>query len=129
MNDKIKHPALRYHGAKFRIAPWIMNFFPEHQCYVEPFGGAAGVLLQKERSYSEVYNDLDGDICNFFAVLRNPMTRSQLIEQIQLTPYARSEFELAWIKSDDPVERARRTAIRAAMGFGSAGERRDTTHN
>ena len=61
---KIKHPAIRYHGGKFRLAPWIIEQMPEHVCYVEPFGGAAGVLLQKPRSYSEVYNDLDGEVVN-----------------------------------------------------------------
>lgn len=124
---KIKHPALRYHGSKFRLANWITQFMPPHQCYVEPYGGGAGVLLQKVRSYSEVYNDLDGDITNFFSVLRDPHTRSVLIEQIQLTPYARSEFNLAWSPSNDPIERARRTAIRASMGFGSGGATKGST--
>ena len=72
--------ALRYHGGKYRLAPWIIDFFPAHECYVEPFGGAAGVLLQKPRSYAEVYNDLDGQVVNFFRVIRDPETRQQLID-------------------------------------------------
>lgn len=117
----LKAPALRYHGAKFRLAPWIMSFFPAHTCYVEPFGGAAGVLLQKPRAYAEVYNDLDGGIVNFFRVLREPEQRQRLIEACVLTPYARDEFEQAWEPTEDSVERARRLCIRAQMGFGSAG--------
>ncbi len=114
-------PALRYHGAKFRLAPWIMSFFPAHTCYVEPFGGAAGVLLQKERVYAEVYNDLDKSVVNFFKVLRDPFQRDRLIELLVLTPYARTEFEQAWEATEDPLELARRLCIRAQMGFGSAG--------
>lgn len=127
MDMGVTSPALRYHGAKFRLAPWILKFFPAHKCYVEPFGGAAGVLLQKERSYAEVYNDLDGDVVNFFRVLRDPVTRAQLIEVCALTPYAREEFELAWEPTIEPVERARRIAVRAQMGFGSAGASKGTT--
>ena len=120
-------PALRYHGGKYRLAPWIMGFFPAHECYVEPFGGAAGVLLQKPRSYAEVYNDLDADLVNFFRVLRDPETREKLTEALVLTPYSRDDFELAFKTTDDPVERARRTAIRAQMGFGSAGSTKGMT--
>jgi len=125
--NKMPGPALRYHGGKFRLSSWIMQFFPEHTCYVEPFGGAAGVLLQKPRSYAEVYNDLDGDVVNFFRVLRCPVLRAALIEAVSLTPYARSEFDTAWTLTDDPVERARRIAIRAQMGFGSAGATKGKT--
>ena len=120
-------PALRYHGGKWRIAPWILQYFPKHECYVEPFGGAASVLLQKPRSYAEVYNDLDGKVVNFFKVLRNPVTRKNLIDALEHTPYAREEFEEAKIESDDPVECARRLAIRAWMGFGSAGATKGST--
>lgn len=123
----ICNPALRYHGGKFRLAPWIMSFFPAHNCYVEPFSGAAGVLLQKERAYVEVYNDLDGMVVNLFSVLRNPESRQGLIEAILLTPYARVEFDRAWEDVADPIESARRLCIRAQMGFGSAGATKGRT--
>lgn len=126
MSD-VTRPALRYHGGKFRLAPWILQFFPNHGCYVEPFGGAAGVLLQKPRVYAEVYNDLDGDIVNFFRVMRDATIRAELIEACRLTPYAREEFDHSYEPTDDPLERARRTCIRAAMGFGSAGATKATT--
>lgn len=125
--NTVKSPALRYHGAKFRLAPWVISFFPTHRCYVEAFGGAAGVLLQKHRAYAEVYNDLDGEIVNFFSVLRDQEQSAALIELLHLTPYARTEFDLAYEPTECPIERARRTAVRAQMGFGSAGATKGTT--
>lgn len=123
----INSPVIRYHGGKFRLATWVLDHFPPHRCYVEPFGGAAGVLIQKPRSYAEVYNDLDGDIVNLFRVLRSPDTAHQLLEQLVMTPYSREEFEQAWQPVVDPVERARRIIIRAQMGFGSAGASKGKT--
>jgi DNA adenine methylase len=123
----IKRPVLRYHGGKFRLSSWIRSFFPPHQVYVEPYGGAGSVLLTKERAYAEVYNDLDGDVVNFFHVLRDPALRARLCEQIALTPFAREEFEAAYEDSDDPVERARHLAIRAGMGYGSSGGTKENT--
>jgi DNA adenine methylase len=123
----ISAPVIRYHGAKFRLAPWVLHHFPPHTCYVESFGGAAGVLMQKQRSYAEVYNDLDGDIVNLFRVLQDPATRAALVERLVLTPYSRAEFELSWEPATDPIERARRTIIRAQMGFGSAGATKGVT--
>jgi len=117
----MSHPLIRYHGGKFRLAPWIIAQMPNHTCYTEVFGGAAGVLLQKPKAYAEVYNDLDSDITNLFRVLRNAQQREELVEQLILTPYSREEFESAWLLVDEPVEQARRTIIRAQMGFGSAG--------
>lgn len=114
-------PSMRYHGAKYRLANWIVSFFPEHFVYVEPFGGAAGVLIQKQKSKSEVYNDLDSDIVNVFRVLRDCVLSEKLFEALSLTPFSREEFEDARKRSTDPVERARRVLIRAHMGFGSAG--------
>ncbi|WP_288430671.1 DNA adenine methylase [uncultured Pantoea sp.] len=120
VNNKIKHPVIRYHGGKFRLAPWIIDQMPEHVCYVEPFGGAASVLIQKPRSYAEVYNDKDGEVVNLFRVLRDPVLNQKLQDACFLTPYSRDEFYSAHDFNDEPVERARRMVVRACMGFGSA---------
>ncbi|EYC51440.1 DNA methyltransferase [Hylemonella gracilis str. Niagara R] len=124
---EITRPALRYHGAKFRLAPWLLQFMPTHRRYVESFGGAAGVLIRKPRSHAEVYNDLDGEVASFFRILRNPETRAQLIEAVALTPYSRAEFDAAYLPADEPIEQARRLAVRAMMGFGSAGATKGVT--
>ena len=113
-------PALRYHGGKWRLAHWIISHFPKHRVYCEPYGGAASVLLRKPRSYSEIYSELDGDICNVFRVLRDPVSAALLRQQLMLTPYSRLEFEQSYTPCDDPIESARRTLVRSYMGFGSA---------
>lgn len=107
------------------LAPWIISHFPEHKVYVEPFGGAASVLIRKPRSYAEIYNDLDDEVVNLFNVLRSDAAAS-LTELLRLTPFAAEEFFSAYDVSENPVERARRTIVRAFMGFGSNGVHRKT---
>jgi DNA adenine methylase len=114
--DAPKRPALRYYGGKWNLAPWIISHFPPHKNYVEPCGGAASVLLQKPRSPLETYNDLDGNVVNFFRVLRdNP---DELIRKIRLTPWAREEYEICLTPAADPIERARRFYASLQMSFG-----------
>lgn len=114
-SDAPKRPALRYYGGKWKLAPWIISHFPEHQNYVEPCGGAASVLLQKPRSPLETYNDLDGNVVNFFRVLRD--RPEELIRKIRLTPWARAEYELSFEPCDDAVERARRFFVSMWMSM------------
>lgn len=124
---KLNSPLIRYHGGKFRIADWVISHFPTHKTYVEPFGGGASVLLKKQPSEIEVYNDLDSEVVNLFRVLRDQKLRRQLEEQLYLTPFARSEFYDAYEDTDDLVEKARRMIVRAQMGFGSAGATKGKT--
>lgn len=112
-------PVLRWHGGKWMLAPWIIANFPSHRVYTEAFGGAASVLLRKQRSYAEVYNDLDGDVVNLFRVLQDATKAARLKELLELTPFARAEFNLAYEPTGDDVESARRLVIIAFMGFGS----------
>lgn len=128
--DAPGRPILRYHGGKYRLAPWVISFFPEHRIYCEPFGGGASVLLQKPRTYAEIYNDLDSEVVNVFRVLRCPALAKDLANLLYLTPFAREEFVECYQPLElgqdaygeqvvDPVEMARRTIIKSFMGFGS----------
>jgi DNA adenine methylase len=116
----VTRPTLRYHGGKWMLAPWILGFFPDHRVYTEAFGGAASLLMRKPRArLVEVYNDLDAEVVGLFSVLRDPEQAARLAVLVQRTPYAREEFALSYEPSDDPVEQARRTMVRAFQGFGS----------
>ena len=114
-----RRPVLRYHGGKWRLAPWIIEHFPDHAIYTESFGGAGSVLMRKPRCKGEVYNDLDGEMSNLFRVLRSPASRVRLQRMLEATPFARDEFAASYAPAEGEVEQARRTVVRSFMGFGS----------
>ncbi len=120
-----KRPALRYHGGKKMLAPWIISHFGPHETYCEPFGGAASVLLAKPRAKFEVYNDLNTEIVNFFQVLRDHAAEFERV--VRLTPFAREEFYGSYEPCDDPIEKARRTVARSFMGHGSSAVLRNSS--
>lgn len=119
---EITRPVIRYHGGKWRLAPWIISHFPPHRVYVEPFGGAGSVMMRKPRAPGEVYNDLWGRVVDVFRVMRDPTQAAELQRRLILTPFARAEFAAvtpAAFETDDIIERARLTIVRAYLGHGS----------
>ena len=102
-----------WYGGKFSHLDWLLPLLPESRCYCEPFAGSGAVLLNREPSKVETYNDLDGEVVNFFRVLRNE--KEELIEAVGLTPFSREEFALACELRPglSAFERARRFYIRA----------------
>jgi DNA adenine methylase len=125
--------AFSYFGGKSRLAPWIASLLPPHRTYVEPFAGSAAVLFAKRPSKTEILNDLDGNVVNYFRVLREQAPA--LVRALTYTPYARDEYDAADL--DEPglsdVERARRFFVRVlgsmshstrATGFAIAAQSR-----
>lgn len=108
---------LNYPGAKWGMAQEIVQIMPPHRSYLEPFAGSLAVLFNKPRSAIETVNDIDGDIVNFFRVLRAEPER--LAREIDLTPYARAVFDDAHEnRGETDFDRAVRFCIRSRMGHG-----------
>lgn len=111
---KRKRIAFGWYGGKYSHLDWLLPLLPECHHYCEPFGGSAAVLLNRYPSPVETYNDVDGEVVNFFRVLRNQ--KDDLIEAIGLTPFSREEFFLACSPPESSItefERARRFFVRA----------------
>jgi DNA adenine methylase len=113
LNGKRKLIAFGWYGGKFSHLDWLLPLLPKCHHYCEPFSGSAAVLLNRQPSPIETYNDLDGEVCNFFRVLRNQ--REKLVKAIALTPFSREEFAIACEldPKQSALERARRFYVRA----------------
>jgi len=108
--------AFGWYGGKFSHLDWLLPLLPQCNHYCEPFGGSAAVLINRLPSPVETYNDIDGEVVNFFRVLREK--KDELLYQIGMTPFSREEFMVAIQTNGDrknlsDLERARRFFIRA----------------
>jgi len=115
--------AFTYPGGKSRHADWIITKMAEHQRYVEPFCGSAGVFFNKKPVTSEVLNDIDGNIVHFFKILRDKPEK--LVRYLQLQPFSFSEHERIVYKyyneehPQDPVQRAAEFYLLRYSQYGS----------
>ena len=117
--NKSSRPVMRYPSGKWKAAGWIIDHFPRHEVYVEVFGGAASVLMQKEPSRTEIYNDIDSRIVNIFRVLRDPIQAEELKRLLELTPFATKEYEDCYGQPENAIDDARMMIARSFFGIGS----------
>ncbi len=106
--------AFGWYGGKFSHLNFLHPLIPDdptHFCDV--YGGSAAVLMNVGPYPVETYNDIDSELVNFFATLRNDS--AELIKAIGLTPFSREELARACEPAEDlsRLERARRFYIRA----------------
>ncbi len=125
---------LRYPGAKWSVADWIVGMMPPHKSYLEPFFGSGAVFFEKNRAPIETVNDLDGEIVNLFRVIREQP--QELAAAVAMTPYSREEYDRVWERLDrgeaddgDCVERARMTLLRYWQTYGSSARRKSGWKN
>jgi DNA adenine methylase len=101
-------PPLKWHGGKHYLAERIVALMSNHIHYVEPYAGGLSVLLRKDPDdISEVVNDIDGDLTNFWRILQADESFERFSRKLQATPFSESEWLNAQNDAgDDPVARA-----------------------
>ena len=118
-NEKMPKAPIPYFGGKCNYVDDILPLVPVHKCYLEPFAGAASILLAKDRAEIEIYNDLDHNISTFYKVLRDDF--DELRRLVELTPYSREEMHICWASLKNPnlsdMARARAFFAVSRMAF------------
>src|SRR6185369_9224910 len=116
---------ISWFGGKIFLIKHLLPLVPEHNVYVEGFGGSGALLFAKTPADVEVYNDLNSGLVHFYRVLRNPEQAKKLAERLTLTPYSREEFFHSrnnWELEEDPIERAAMWFYVARNAFASSFE-------
>lgn len=123
MQVHIKTP-ITYYGGKQKMLKEILPIIPEHRIYVEPFFGGGAVFWAKEPSKCEVINDVNGNITNFYEVLKHDFFK--LREKIEQTLHSRDTYKKAliiyqmpWLFQEDRTIRAWAFWVVTNQGFAS----------
>ena len=124
-NKMAVSPPITWFGSKSRLVKKITSYFPKHHTFVDVFGGSGAILLGKEPSKVEVYNDLSSKLVTLFRVLANPEKSLELARRLKFTPYARTEFERCKREIDtleDEIESARQLLVIQRQSYGGTGK-------
>lgn len=122
MSKDITRAVLRYPGAKWRIADFILQHMPKHHSYLEPFFGSGAVLFRKVPAPIETINDINGDVVNLYQVVqRKAKTLAEVVAGI---PYARQVYE-ASLQSNPEASDVERAARFLTLVWQSYGTRAD----
>lgn len=113
---------ITYYGGKQTLLKHILPLFPVHDCYTEAFAGGAAAYFAKEPSEIEVINDTNGNLVNFYRMLKSNF--EALKQRIDTTLHSREQHEFAgWVydnpKFFDTIERAWAVWALSKMGFAS----------
>jgi len=111
---------LIYPGGKSLLVPELIKVTPPHEIGLELFAGGGTWTLAVSKAKNGVLNDKNGEVYNFFRVLRDPESASRLREILRCTPYSRDEYfdcDKTWEQTTDSVERARKWFVVINMGF------------
>lgn len=109
---KLTQP-LKWHGGKHYLAKAIIERMPSHVHYVEPYFGGGSVLLEKDPvGISEVVNDKNRELINFWKVLQKPKPFSEFIRVAEATPFSQQE----WHDAED-IFPGKVPDVRAAVAF------------
>lgn len=107
---------LRRLGNKKKIAHKIIEYFPDHKIYIEPFFGAGGMFFQKPKAKYNIVNDLDSDVFNLFQVVMNQ--KDELEKAFYIMPI-HSDLLDYWKKNTetDPIKKALRFLFLSNFGY------------
>ena len=112
-------PMLPWIGGKRRLAGQIIPLFPEHECYVEVFAGAAAIFFEKPPAHVEVLNDIHGELVRLYRVVQH-----HLEEFVRQFKWALTSREMYRRTSSTPpealtdIQRAARFYYLQKLGFG-----------
>lgn len=122
--NAVKSP-IKWIGGKSALAKWILPFFPDHKIYIEPFVGGCNVIAQKDPTYSEIVNDLNGELVHFLMFIKDDDNLNKLIYELEHRPYSRELFnKYKWEPlPEDPLELAVRFFYKVRSAFNGGGSK------